>query len=79
MASNDFWSWYLRNFKQVCCVGSLSCFLNRLEFTFGVLFVVIGSGIVVQYLSPYWLFIIIPIGITLIAHGYWRGTIKGGN
>lgn len=69
----EFWRWYLKGLFTVLCLKWLGRFLNH-SFTILVLsmiILIIGS-IFLPMLSPYWLFLSIPIGITGTAYSYWR-------
>lgn len=76
----NFWRWYLQLFKQIPFKGMGSSqhterirWINRwprVEYMGGVL--IIAMGIVGSVCTSLWFILLIPVGITVIANGYWR-------
>lgn len=73
----EFWRWYLK-----LILGSFKCLFSfrvwlaiispRGEYILGVLILIAGSLFLGTLVSPLWLILSIPGGITLAAHGFWR-------
>lgn len=62
----NFWRWYLKK-----CKDSLSC-KEINEFLILVGSVIIALGIVGSIYASPWFLLLVPAGITTIAHAYWR-------
>ena len=71
----SFWKWYLGNCKN------LRNLLEQTSFTFveylgGIFIIVIGGVGAVG--TSLWFIPLIPVGITVMAHAYWREFEKNG-
>lgn len=73
MSKGDFWKWYwsLIRFKDAT-INPRLLLLPVSEWVFGWVFIIATSIVIPIYASPYCLFLTVPLGVTVIAHAWWR-------
>lgn len=69
----EFWRWYVGVFIKLFQELKSFKFSNPLvEYSIGVLVLVFCSLLVVMLVNAWYLFLTIPVGITIAMHGWWR-------
>lgn len=63
-----FWKWYL---KGVLNLPRMSISPWG-EYVLSILFLIIGNPYIAIMISPFWLFLAIPVGVTIFVHSIWR-------
>ena len=64
----NFFKWY-GGFLSDVCKGLTQPIL---EIGYGLIFLIVVSLTLWFIFSPWWLFLTIPLGFTIVVHGYWR-------
>ncbi len=68
----EFWRWYLSIVKKFFLLRWFKVKHPLLEYIIGI-FLLAGLSIGLSVsLSPWWLFLTIPVGLTIAMHGLWR-------
>ena len=73
----DFWKWYLKGILQVLRYlfshRALRAIISPLgEYTLGAFILLLASILLGTLVSPLWLILTVPAGITIAMHGLWR-------
>jgi len=64
----EFWKWYFRGILKI----PRALISPWGEYILGILIFVVSSMVLSIALSPFWLFLTIPVCTTIACHGYWR-------
>jgi len=79
MKKDSFWRWYLKGCKSLLSWG-VEFFrevFTAFEYLAGI--AIGATGIIFSIFSSLWFLLLIPVGITLTAHGYWREFVRTKN
>ncbi len=64
----EFWKWYFRGILNL----PRALISPWGEYILGIVILCASSIVLSEVLSPFWLFLTIPVFITITCHGYWR-------
>ncbi len=73
----EFWKWYLKGILnlpgRLFSLRVMRALISPTgELTFGLIVIAWGSVLVIVILSPVWLLLTMSVGVTMVAHSYWR-------
>jgi len=68
----EFWKWYFRGIRRGILNLPRALISPSGEYILGFILLVVSSIVLSDVLSPFWLFLTIPVFTTITCHGYWR-------
>lgn len=68
----EFWKWYLGGIIKIPRAIPKAIISPWGEYFTAIVCLSISSGLIVSFLSPFWLLASVPVFVSLCAHGAWR-------